>query len=296
MTITTDEFQHILAIHPNPVVVHVNFNPLYCNDAFARFSGLEHAGQILEMDSLMVLICPDEHEDAHRRYQQAMQYGETKPKVIAHTDLHGNPVLVEIIDKPIIWQGQQALCTFISIVTDTIKREQRLKRLAEQDYLTKLPNRRYISQVLDKLAGDGETAGYYQAILDIDFFKKVNDEHGHIAGDHVLQQLAKILSDDLQAGDHLTRLGGEEFVLLVKSDSIQQVKDRLNQLRSTVERTPFDITEMDDETQTKKIHCTLSIGVTPIQPDEALGLSYRRADKALYHAKHQGRNQVVLLD
>ncbi|GLT14973.1 GGDEF domain-containing protein [Vibrio algivorus] len=290
-----NEYQHILEIHPNPCVIHIDFKPLYANDAFARFSGLKSADQILEMASLMVLINPEEREDAQLRYQKTFTDHQTEPKVIPHTDLLGNPVMVEITDKLINWCGQLAVCTFISIVTDTINKERQLKKLAEQDPLTQLHNRRYIINKITKLHQEELAKEFFLAIVDIDYFKKINDQYGHFVGDKTLQQLAELLRGFVGVNDYLARLGGEEFILLIRSNSAQHVVARLESLRASIENHHFMIKQenTDDEF---RIRCTLSIGMTQIQQGEKIDSSYIRADKALYTAKHQGRNQVIIND
>ncbi|MGO2498218.1 MAG: GGDEF domain-containing protein [Vibrio litoralis] len=295
MTNAMNEYQHILEIRPNPCVIHIDFKPLYANGAFARFSGLKSADQILEMESLMVLINPEEREDAQFRYQKAFAEQQTEPKVIAHTDLLGNPVMVEIIDKLIDWHGQQAVCTFISIVTDTINKERHLKKLAEQDPLTQLHNRRYILNKLTKFHREDLAKEFFLAIVDIDYFKKINDQYGHFVGDKTLQQLAELLRGFIGENDYLARLGGEEFILLIRSGSAQHVIARLESLRTSIENHHFIIPQ--DNTDDKlRIRCTLSVGLTQIQQGEKIDSSYIRADKALYTAKHQGRNQVIISD
>ncbi|MFH0257400.1 GGDEF domain-containing protein [Vibrio rumoiensis] len=295
MTTAMNEYQHILEIHPNPCVIHIDFKPLYANDAFARFSGLKSADQILDMESLMVLINPEEREDARVRYKQAFAKQQTEPKVIAHTDLLGNPVMVEIIDKLINWKGQKALCTFISIVTDTVNKQRRLKKLAEQDPLTQLHNRRYIIDKITQLHHNGIAKEFFIAIVDIDYFKKVNDTYGHLAGDKTLQQFAELLQGFVGVNDYLARLGGEEFILLIRSNSIQQVMARLESLRASIENNHF-IIPVKENVEPLRIRCTVSMGVTQIQQDEKIDLSYVRADEALYLAKHQGRNQIIVKD
>ncbi|HCH03203.1 MAG TPA: GGDEF domain-containing protein [Vibrio sp.] len=295
MSSAMNEYQHILEIHPHPCVIHIDFKPLYANDAFARFSGLKSADQILDMESLMVLINPEEREEALIRYQKAFAEQQTDPKLIAHTDLLGNPVMVEIIDKLITWKGQKAVCTFISIVTDTVNKQRRLKKLAEQDPLTQLHNRRYIINKLTQLHHTDVAQEFFMAIVDIDYFKKVNDTYGHFAGDKTLQQFAEKLQDFVGVNDYLARLGGEEFILLIRSDSSQQVMTRLESLRSAIENHHF-IVSVEEDIQPLRIRCTLSMGVTQIQKGEKIDLSYIRADQALYLAKHQGRNQVIIKD
>ncbi|MBD1576246.1 sensor domain-containing diguanylate cyclase [Vibrio sp. S11_S32] len=285
-------YKHILDIHPNACVVHVNFRPLYANDAFARFSGLESAEQILSLDSLMVLIDSEEHADAQIRYQQAMDEKQATPaKIIPHTDLFGNPAIVEITDRAIIWDGQPALCTFITVVTDKIKKQRRLKKLSEQDALTNIPNRRYLINTMNEHQQNGVAEQYYMALIDIDFFRRVNDQYSHLAGDAVLIQFSELLAGFCDESDHLARLGGEEFVLLIKSNNLTSVEQRIENLRSTVETNHFIIASNGNH-EAPRLRCTVSIGVTDIVQGEQTDLPYGRADKALYLVKNSGRNQV----
>lgn len=294
-----NEFKHILDIHPSPVVVHMNFKPLYANDAFAAFSGLESAEDILSLDSLLTLINPDEHQDSKERYQLAFDNAQTPAKVVPHIDLKGNPVIAEITDKPIIWQGQEALCTFINIVTDRVKREERVKRLLEIDELTQIHNRRYIRKVLDNIIESNTAEEYYLCVLDIDFFKKVNDTYGHPVGDMVLIELAQRLQSFCQAKDHLARIGGEEFVLLLHTQDIDVLKKYLERLRQYIAQYPFHIQLKDQSEETHApredliLHISISIGVTKLAQEDEILEAYQRADKALYQVKKQGRNNIV---
>ncbi|MFV0575247.1 MAG: diguanylate cyclase [Vibrio sp.] len=290
----TNEFRQILDIHPSPCAVHIDFKPVYANEAFANFSGFKSAEKAMKLDSLMTLIAPEEREDARLRYQQAIKNEKSTPKVIAHTDIDGNPVMVEITDRVVKWKGKNAVCTFFNIVTDTLRKERHLKQLSEQDSLTQLNNRRYIINTLNELHISNQAEDYFIAILDIDFFKQINDKYGHLAGDKTLQQFATILQGFIHEEDHLSRLGGEEFAFLIKSNSYQTVYERLEELREAVKSHCFMISLSQSENFC--IHCSVSVGATQINANEAPDISFHRADNGLYQAKHSGRNQVIMVD
>ena len=158
--------------------------------------------------------------------------------------------------------------------------------LAHTDVLTGLANRRsFTARLLQEqalLRRDGEPACLL--MMDIDHFKRVNDAHGHLAGDQVLARFVRLAESHLRSADRLGRYGGEEFmVLLPETDSAaaQAVAERM---RAALDATPE---------AAGLPHCTVSIGVTTAQPgDESVDALIARADAALYEAKAQGRNQV----
>jgi diguanylate cyclase (GGDEF)-like protein len=135
------------------------------------------------------------------------------------------------------------------------------------------------------------------AILDIDFFKKVNDTYGHITGDEALKHTVNILSKALGSNVSFGRLGGEEFGLNLEinsgasspNGSIPKVAtDLLDSVRAQLENTPLQIDDL-------KIPITISIGATFPKDSEVLNDAIDRADKALYNSKESGRNRVTLL-
>jgi diguanylate cyclase len=125
---------------------------------------------------------------------------------------------------------------------------------------------------------------YAVLLMDIDFFKKVNDTHGHSVGDSVLQQLAQILKTTLRESDFAARYGGEEFLLLLPNTELFEARLVAEKIRHTIEATPHPVAG--------KI--TVSIGVaiaTPDEPDEYI--SVKEADNNLYAAKKSGRNCIM---
>ncbi|WP_231701710.1 GGDEF domain-containing protein [Halopseudomonas salegens] len=163
----------------------------------------------------------------------------------------------------------------------------RLEKLATEDALTGIANRRSFDEKLMELwhAFQRTQRPFSCLILDIDHFKQVNDVHGHALGDQVLRELAGVLHDQVRVTDVLARYGGEEFALLLPETLAQP--DALavaEKIRETVENSRF----------VADLRITVSIGLSQVRAeDEALDKLFERADEALYRAKHQGRNRVA---
>lgn len=157
---------------------------------------------------------------------------------------------------------------------------------AGSDSLTGLPNRRHFDRVLqERLAittGSRSSDVFSVAILDIDHFKPINDNHGHGVGDQVLQQLAKLLASQLRGRDIAARIGGEEFALLMPETSLDDAFNALERLRLAIEKYRW-----------QPVPITASLGVTGYLPGDTSESLMTRADVALYAAKHHGRNHVA---
>ncbi len=167
--------------------------------------------------------------------------------------------------------------------------QKRLLQDALTDPLTQLPNRR---NGLDFLASElvfAQSSGAPLAclMLDIDHFKKINDEHGHAAGDAILRQLAEILRHTSRAEDMVFRYGGEEFAAILTNAPLKIALQIAERIRTQVEASSF-------QWEGRKIPVTLSIGVAVAGGKEADGEALiRAADAALYQAKQSGRNRVA---
>lgn len=163
-----------------------------------------------------------------------------------------------------------------------------LHRLSTLDELTQIANRRQINSVLNK---ELERARRYQTsfsfvIFDIDDFKRINDRYGHLNGDKVLKQIARLVKSHIRNTDRFGRWGGEEFSLILPEQNPDKAHQICQKLLKQIERTEFAIIE-------ESITCSFGIaGYTPaIQSADEL---IRKADKALYMAKETGKNRVVL--
>ena len=164
-----------------------------------------------------------------------------------------------------------------------------LEYLAQHDPLTGLNNRRYFTQEANAELARAHRARAPTSILivDIDFFKKVNDQYGHPAGDLVLKEVAGVLLDTVRATDVVARLGGEEFIVLMPHTALDGAMALAEKLRSHVKNHP-----MHAEGQTLAV--TISVGVSELTPAQKGNFEdlYFAADTALYAAKTQGRNRV----
>lgn len=165
--------------------------------------------------------------------------------------------------------------------------EQRQKALI--DPLTGLPNRAAWSERLEHEIGEWQQHGntLMLAMLDLDHFKRINDNYGHLAGDKVLKIIASVLRKRLRGSDFIARFGGEEFVLLMPATVPAVGAKLLETLRAAIEACPFHF-------KGERVTITISMGLTAFKAGEHGDLVLKRADQALYRAKNAGRNRVEL--
>lgn len=207
--------------------------------------------------------------------------------------------IVAMMVQPDLFKGYVQMWTFAATATvvsataftfaqRTNSQRERLEQLATIDPLTGVRNRRAMDEELELAAAHAGQTGLPHAVvmLDIDHFKRVNDEYGHSVGDHVLVELVTVVQQSTRQTDQLFRYGGEEFVLLLPGVDGAGLTAVMNNLRHTL--------------RTKLRHpggaITVSFGVARLRKDEPVGNWIRRADAALYKAKEAGRDQVVFSD
>jgi two-component system cell cycle response regulator len=175
------------------------------------------------------------------------------------------------------------------IVAENARLLERLREMAIRDSLTELYNHRH---VLDLLASEFERVGRYAAsvsllMLDLDEFKLVNDQHGHLAGDGVLREMARVLKETLRTVDSLGRYGGEEFVAILPHTPPEEAAATAERIRQRVQAHVFWV-------GTVPLNLTVSVGVAtyPSPAVDSPESLVREADRALYRAKQGGRNRV----
>ena len=170
---------------------------------------------------------------------------------------------------------------------ESLNNIEQIQKAANTDYLTDLPNRRAF--IRDAQASIAELTtnktSYALAMLDIDFFKQVNDNYGHDAGDHILKVLALYMRKHFGNG-LIARLGGEEFAILISGIDEDQLYNRLDDFRRTI-----SVAQLSFEQQ--QITFSVSLGVI-FNSEETLAKQMSLADGALYYAKENGRNQVSI--
>lgn len=181
-----------------------------------------------------------------------------------------------------------ALETGAILVTNVILRD-RMRWEADHDYLTRLYNRRYLVRLMDQAIACGQNGGFI--MLDADWFKSINDAHGHQAGDHALKHIARLLEENVPDNACCARFGGEEFAVWVPdakgTDRIQAIHDLAERLRHAVEHTPL-------QWHTERIQVSMSLGAAGSHDRPNLEHLISMADQALFDAKAKGRNCVVV--
>lgn len=164
-----------------------------------------------------------------------------------------------------------------------------LHKMAYYDPLTALPNRRYLNDILQKEMALMMRKNYESCLimLDIDYFKFVNDRHGHPVGDKLLVQISALLSQNIRKYDTICRLGGEEFLILLPQTDLDEAVAVAHKLLNVISSQPFVIND-------KTVSITTSIGVSRLNKDADASLieQYTHVDTALYKAKRDGRNCV----
>lgn len=180
----------------------------------------------------------------------------------------------------------------ISAEVDLLKNElNKATILARTDDLTGLPNKRGFNEFLKQAIENSQDKETNLSLVafDIDFFKAINDEFGHLIGDSVLKYLAKIFREETKGRDLIARTGGEEFLLVLQDTDLKSAEKLANIIRKKLEKSKLHIKKTN---QTIKL--TISAGVSHYQAGEELEDFIDRADKALYASKHCGRNKVTL--
>jgi diguanylate cyclase (GGDEF)-like protein len=168
---------------------------------------------------------------------------------------------------------------------------EQLRLLSNIDHLTGIFNRRYfMDRLRDEIArAERDGTSFAVAFIDVDNFKRINDEHGHLSGDEILQQLTRTCASHVREIDTLARIGGEEFALLLPGTTPAEAERLVERLRAGVAATRAKLGD-------GWLELTVSIGLTSSASSrDGLDINgiMRRADEALYAAKRQGKNRLV---
>ena len=202
----------------------------------------------------------------------------------------GTQIWVALTYERIHFTGLNAVLIWAYDITGRKQLEQELLAMAHTDGLTGVHNRRHFLELAEQERLRSQRYGPPGAVLmlDVDHFKQINDHHGHATGDRALKWLADCLRDQLRAVDLLGRMGGEEFALLLPSTGLEQAREAAERLRTALRAGPPAHPQAPPG-------FTVSIGITVFQPgDRSMEAPLSRADRALYRAKAEGRDRVVV--
>ena len=233
-------------------------------------------------------ISAQTEEEIYKEMFQARDEGRVY-FILKHRLQNGELRDVEVYSGPILVQGRQLLYSVIHDVTERIRLEREMKHMATTDALTELNNRR---QFFELASQELKRAHRYERpltvlMLDIDYFKSINDNYGHHSGDVVLKAFAALAKGTLREADILGRIGGEEFAAVLPETPLDAGILVAERLRDATSKLAVNAKDAD-------INFTISIGVSIVAKEDAIiEDAINRADEALYKAKRMGRNRVV---
>lgn len=200
-----------------------------------------------------------------------------------YLDLRISPVhdkRQRFLGKLVVWRD----------ITELKNTQLRLQQLATIDELTLAFNRRHFMELAEAQFNQAirQNQPFALALIDLDYFKGINDKYGHPAGDQVLAEFSRMFSMNIRDFDVFGRLGGEEFALLMPNSDIHFAYQVSERMRSMIANTPIPIND-------EEVVLTFSLGVAMLQgAQDTLAALFRRADQALYAAKYSGRNRVAI--
>jgi len=261
----------------------LNGNITYASEAFCKISGYKK--EELCGKNHRIIRHPDMPKEIFDELWRKISIGEKWHGQLKNRKKGGGFYWVDAIIEP--KQNKDNIKVGYRSLRLDITDKKRIEELSIIDRLTGLYNRSKLDEVFEYEINQADryNKNFSVIMIDIDFFKEVNDKNGHQVGDLVLQKFAKILLKNVRVTDSVGRLGGEEFLILCPGTTLKNSAKLAEKLRQKVENFNFPIVGMK----------TASFGVTTYHrkdnKDEVLG----RVDKALYKAKKSGRNQVVVL-
>ncbi|MGF1686351.1 sensor domain-containing diguanylate cyclase [Photobacterium japonica] len=275
------------------IVVHKNFQPLFCNQAYATMFGFADSDALIAAGSMLPRINPSHQaqawEDNHVLLSGECAFIKTEAEGLREDAL---PVWLSLLSRPVLWNGERVVQVTAMDITEQYQLRERLEYQANFDGLTNLLNRRALAEHLDQQVRIACTqeAPLSCLLIDVDNFKAINDTCGHQAGDKVLQQFALCCQRVTRQSDFIGRWGGEEFVLVLPHTPVAQAQP-------IAERLCRSIAELAVYFDAHAIMFTVSIGVASITPEiRTVDALVGKADEALYAAKHRGKGQVVVCE
>ncbi len=242
-----------------------------------------------DMDGVELCRQLKSEPELRNRYLIMLTGEDEQEDKVQGLDLGADDYITKPFQYPELMARIRAAKRIVDLQKELLESNRRLELLSITDGLTKLHNHRHLQ---DELSRAFEESARYQrplsfVIVDLDFFKKVNDTYGHAVGDEVLKAISKIFQEAIRSTDLAARYGGEEFALMLPETILDDALIFAEQIRRAIELTPVS-------TQSGPISATVSIGVATV-PNARIHSAKElivAADKALYRAKKNGRNQV----
>ncbi|MFW0694892.1 diguanylate cyclase [Aliarcobacter butzleri] len=280
----------ILDIQPNMIFIIKNSNPIFANKFFLEFFNCKN---LVEFQEKYLCLAETFLQEELFFHLGKIKDNSSWIEGILNLDLekrivsifHPSTQTKKVFNISIVELEDGEYLVSLTDISDTILKQILLEDKTNHDKLTGAFNREYYETHFKSTIKDYTKEDVLVfAILDIDFFKKVNDTYGHNRGDEVLKEFVEIIKKSSRNDDLLIRWGGEEFLLVLKVKTTHNARKVLENIRKAIEENNFEEVE----------HITCSIGATIYKQNEKTEDTFQRADEALYNAKEKGRNQVII--
>ncbi|WPD23722.1 MAG: diguanylate cyclase [Candidatus Electrothrix scaldis] len=284
-----------LAAHDPMIIIDGQDNILFWNTAAEKLYGYS-AEEVVQKRKMHYLICTKEDRElAYKGFEKFIQTGQgaVLNSVMEFQSVHRSGRLFPVERSVAAFQMDDTWYAVGSVrdITDRKNAEKALRSLATTDSLTSLNNRRHFLELSSKEISDAQRYAMPLAVFmfDVDYFKSVNDTYGHDIGDQVLKELAELSRKKVRDTDIIGRLGGEEFAVTLPNTERAHAEKAAERLRKAV-------AEHRVITAKRELTVTISIGVVMMEAGKECDIDalLKEADEALYRAKKQGRNCVIM--
>ena len=269
------------------VVTEADGTIKWVNPAFERLTGYSAEEAIGERPSILK---SGNHSGAfYRQMWETLMRGVPWSGEMWNRRKDGTLYVEEQTITP-VRSGGDRITHFVAIKQDVTARrrhEDQIRYLAMHDALTDLPNRRALDGTMERVVWSARRGSPgVVMVIDVDNFKPVNDTLGHLGGDQLLAELARLMRSTLRPGDFLARLGGDEFAVVLQDTSLEAAQTTAERLRGAVASTPFRFGD-------RLFELTISIGIAPIDAATEASAAMVHADSAMYAAKDSGKDRIV---
>ncbi|WP_371373064.1 diguanylate cyclase [Thalassotalea aquiviva] len=285
-----ERYQQLVESSMQAILVHDNFKPIFCNQAYATMVGCDSADTVMSLPSILPFIPKEEQARAKLEYNKlisgevdSLQY--EKPNIT----VQGEKIWVNLISKRIDWRGKFAVLVSLVDITDKYLLQQKITHQATFDGLTQVLNR---ASLVEKIEQEIALAIKHNqplscVMVDLDNFKAINDTYGHEMGDEVLKKFSFHCQSWLRRSDLMGRWGGDEFLLVLPGETGDVAFQLANRLITK-------IANLSVEVHGVKLHFSTSMGVAELDVEHHdLSAIVAKADIALYRAKRAGKNRVA---
>jgi diguanylate cyclase (GGDEF)-like protein/PAS domain S-box-containing protein len=281
-----DRYRKLVENSPEIILVHIDGEIVYVNQAGVNFVGAENPTAIIGKQ-ILDFVTNDEYDYTVSRMKKVKEEGKIELAEQKALLPNGHQVSIETMAFKTTFQEKEAVQVIVRDITEQKSAAEKINYLAYYDTLTRLPNRNALNKYIENMINTKEN--FAVMLLDLDRFKNINDNLGHAVGDRLLKQVSRRLMECLEAETFISRYGGDEFVILLESarhekatKAARAIIEELSQA-FLVEKNEFYITP------------SIGISIYPIDGTQAEEL-IKNADTAMYAAKDGGRNNYRFFD